>query len=288
MSGALGSTSVSLAAHECRGCHGSLERELVSIYPASEVCLDCMPPVELLKLQNELNQVQVLDRSLLPEPPRIPGWDVGVHYRPSRILSGDFYDVRKEEDGRLLSLFVGDVMGKGIPAALLRTGLQGALRALTSEVDSPARVLEKANRYFLASASPGRLASVFYGALDLEGGTLRYANAGHLPPLVRKPNGFWGMLKTTGMVLGALDRVVYGEETAAIDRGDLFVLYSDGITEASNRSGDFFEESRITEVIDDLLDSPVQTMASAIADEVSRFAPGEPSDDRTLVVVRRQ
>jgi serine phosphatase RsbU (regulator of sigma subunit) len=195
--------------------------------------------------------------------------------------------VRKEDDGRRLSLLVGDVMGKGIPAALLRTGLQGALRAFASEVASPARVLEKTNRYFLGSASTGRLASVFYGTLDLEGGTLRYANAGHLPPLLRKPNGIWRTLETTGMVLGALDRVAYGERTVAIDPGDLVVLYSDGITEAENGSGDFFEESRMTAVIDELPDSSVQAVASAIADELARFAPGEPSDDRTLVVVRR-
>jgi sigma-B regulation protein RsbU (phosphoserine phosphatase) len=276
-----------LAAHECRDCHGSVEPELVTIYPASDVCLDCMPRLELQKLQQELNQVQVLDRAALPEPPRLPGWEVGLHYRPSRILSGDFYDLRREENGQRLSLLLGDVMGKGIPAALLRTGLQGALRALAAEVDSPARVLEKTNRYFLASASPGRLASVFYGTLDLEGGTLRYANAGHLPPLVREPDGVWRTLETTGMVLGALDRVAYGEKTVAIDPGALFVLYSDGITEAENESGDFFEESRMTSVIEDLLDSPMQAVASAIADELARFAPGEPSDDRTLVMARR-
>jgi sigma-B regulation protein RsbU (phosphoserine phosphatase) len=229
----------------------------------------------------------VLDRALLTEPPRLSGWEVGLHYRPSRILSGDFYDVRRDEEGRHLSLLVGDVMGKGIPAALLRTGLQGALRALAPEVDSPLRVLEKANRYFLSSASPGRFASVFYGRLDLEAGTIRYANAGHLPPLVRKRDGSWRTLETTGMVLGALDRVAYGEKTVTIDPGDLFVLYSDGITEAENGSGEFFEALRMTSVIDSYLGSTVQAAASAIADELSRFAPGDPSDDRTLVLVRR-
>jgi sigma-B regulation protein RsbU (phosphoserine phosphatase) len=278
---------LSVETHECRGCHGAIERELVAIHPASEVCLDCMAPTEKERLQEELNQVQALDRALLPSLPNLSGWDVGLHYRPSRILSGDFYEVRKDDDGRRLSLLLGDVMGKGIPAALLRTGLQGALRALASEVDSPLRVLEKANRYFLSSASPGRLASVFHGTLDLEVGTLRYANAGHLPPLVRKRDGSWRALEATGMVLGAMDRAAYGEGTVRIDPGDVFVLYSDGITEAQNGSGEFFEASRMTSVIDGYLDAPVQAAASAIADEVSRFAPGDPSDDRTLVLVRR-
>jgi sigma-B regulation protein RsbU (phosphoserine phosphatase) len=272
---------------ECRMCHGVVERELVAIYPASQVCIDCMEAPERRKLEDDLNHVQALDRSLLPELPEVNGWEVGIHYRPSRILSGDFYDVRREDDGGRLTLLLGDVMGKGIPAALLRTGLQGALKALTAEVPSPARVLEKANRYFSESSSSAKLASVFYGAVDVEGGNLCFANAGHLPPLVRKADGRWRTLDSTGVVLGALAKSAYAENTVPFDRGDLFVLYSDGITEAQNRAGEFFDERRVTSVIDDMRHSSVQEIASGIADEVSRFAPGEPSDDRTLVVVRR-
>ena len=167
--------------HPCTECDGFLEPELVSIYPSSRVCLDCMPKSERSQLEKDLNQVQQLDRDLLPNLPIVNGWDVGLHYRPSRLLSGDFYDVRTstyEDDGRL-TIIVGDVMGKGIPAALLRAGLQSSLKALAPEVCAPAKVLEKANRYFLNSTFPGRLATVFFGALDTEGGQLRYANAGH-------------------------------------------------------------------------------------------------------------
>ena len=88
---------------------------------------------ERTQLEKDLNQVQQLDRALLPNLPVVNGWDVGLHYRPSRLLSGDFYDVREEGDGRL-TIVVGDVMGKGIPAALLRTGLQGSLKALAPEL----------------------------------------------------------------------------------------------------------------------------------------------------------
>jgi sigma-B regulation protein RsbU (phosphoserine phosphatase) len=268
-------------------CHGVVEPELVSVYPASEVCLDCMEESERRRLEQDLNQVQALDRSLLPALPRLRGLEVGLHYRPSRILSGDFYDVRAEEDGGRLKLLLGDVMGKGIPAALLRTGLQGALKALTAEVPSPARVLEKANRYFSESASTARLASVFYGTLDVDRGSLCFSNAGHLPPLVRSEKGRWRTLDSTGVVLGAIDKAVYSENTVPLESGDLFVLYSDGITEAQNRAGEFFDERRVVSIVDALHRSPVQEIASTIADEVSRFAPGEPSDDRTLVVVRK-
>lgn len=270
----------------CRLCHGKVEKELAAIYPACDVCLECMPVPELKRLQEDLNVVQRLDRDLLPELPRIHGWETGIYYRPSRILSGDFYEVREDPESGRLALVLGDVMGKGIPAALLRTGLQSTLKALRTEIASPAAVLEKTNRHFIDSASAGRLASVFYGTLDLEGGALRYANAGHLPPLVRKEDGDWQALETTGMVLGAMDRAAFGEKNVHLDRGDLFLCFSDGITEASNGE-QFFDEKGLTAVVDGLIDAPVQVMASAIGVEVARFAPGDPSDDRTLVMVKR-
>ena len=237
--------TMTVPTHPCTKCDGFLEPELVSIYPSSQVCLDCMPKSERTQLEEDLNQVQQLDRALLPNLPLVSGWEVGLHYRPSRLLSGDFYDVRTEDDGRL-TLVVGDVMGKGIPAALLRAGLQSSLKALAPEVCSPAKVLEKANRYFLNSATPGRLATVFFGALDPASGELRYASAGHLPPLVRRGSGDWEALNTTGMVLGAFDNVPYSEKVATLERGDLLVLFSDGFTEAENGAGEVFDERHIT------------------------------------------
>jgi len=281
--------AMTMPAHPCTECDGFLEPELVSIYPSSQVCLDCMPQSERTQLEKDLNQVQQLDRALLPNLPHVVGWDIGLHYRPSRLLSGDFYDVRApthEDDGRL-TIVVGDVMGKGIPAALLRTGLQGSLKALAPEVGSPAKVLEKANRHFLNSASPGRLATVFFGALDTESGQLCYANAGHLPPLVRRASGDWHALDTTGMVLGAIDNVAYAEEVATLERGDLLVLFSDGFTEAENSAGEVFDERHITRCVDQLPGAPAQVLASSVAEELANFAPGEPSDDRTLVMLRR-
>ncbi len=272
--------------HSCSQCDGFVEPELLSVYPSSQVCLDCMAKVDRARLEKELNQVRDLDRSLLPDVPALSGWDVGLHYRPSRLLSGDFYDVRAEQDGRL-TLLIGDVMGKGIPAALLRAGLQSSLKALAPEVCSPARVLEKANRNFLDSASPGRLASVFLGALDPDKGELSYANGGHLPPLLRRASGDWQTLDATGMVLGALPNVSYSEATVTLESGDLLVLFSDGFTEAENSAGEVFDEREIARRLDQLPGLPAQVLASSLAEELATFAPGEPSDDRTLLMLRR-
>ncbi len=270
----------------CTACHEAMEPELVAIYPAMEVCLECMAPLERQKLQDDLNQVQRLDRSLLPSLPRVPGWEIGLHYRPCRLLSGDFYDVRRERDGTSLTFLLGDVQGKGIPAALLRTGLVSSLRAITA-FDSPGKALEKSNRHYMEMATPGRLATVFCGVLDAARGQIRYANAGHLPPLVRSWRGDWRSLDSTGMVFGAMAEVPYAEKRAQLDRGDLMLLYSDGITETSNEAGDYFEEARLMALVNALAEESVQQIATSVAEELERFAPGEPSDDRTLVVVRR-
>lgn len=272
--------------HPCKACDGFVERELSAIYPASEVCLECMDEGALRHLERDLNQAAKLDHALLPAVPEVRGWDVGVHYRPSRILSGDFYDVRRHEDGRL-TLLVGDVMGKGFPAALLRTGLQSTFKALTPEIASPARVLEKANRHFLDAASPGRLASAFLASVDLSTGEICYANAGHLPALVKSRSDGFVCLGATGMVLGAMKEARFEDVSVRIDAGDLLVAYSDGITEASDPTGSFFDESGLTRVLDDLWGEPAQLVASRVAEAVGRFAPGEPSDDRTLLAVRR-
>lgn len=277
--------TTALMERPCHHCDGVVEPELVSIYPTSQVCLDCMPKVELELLQKDLNQVQHLDRALLPQIPLVAGWEVGLHYRPSRLLSGDFYDVRAEDNR--VTLLLGDVMGKGIPAALLRTGLQASLKALAPEVSSPAAVLEKANRHFLDSASPGRLATVFYGTLDADTGELRYANAGHLPPLLRCARGEWRTLDTTGLVLGALENAAYAEQSVQLGRGDVLALFSDGFTEAENGVGDIFDERHIADCVDTLSDAPAQVMASTVAERLEQFAPGEPSDDRTLVLLKR-
>lgn len=273
--------------HPCQECHGFVEPELASIYPAADVCLECMPKAELQRLQSDLNRMQSLDRSLLPELRHLHGLEVGLHYRPSRMLSGDFYDVSASGPPDRLSLIVGDVMGKGIPAALLRTGLQASLRALHGEVASPGRVLEKANQHFMVSSSSGVLASVFFGVMSAPTGELVYASAGHLSPLVRQASGDWQALDSTGMVLGATKKAHYAERSARLDPGDLVVLYSDGITETENGGGDIFDERELARVIDACGDVSVQSMASSVADALSSFSPEGPSDDRTLVIVRR-
>lgn len=273
----------------CVACDGAIEPEFLTVRPDARICLDCMKEDERRALEDDLQVAQEVNRSLLPRRlPRDGAWDVGVHYRPSRILSGDFYDFLPRPEPKALALAVGDVAGKGIPAGLLRSGLQATLRALSHEAFSPSAILERANRHFLAASHPGRFASVFYGVLDAEQNTLVYANGGHNPPLLRRATGEIEKLASTGTVLGAIAGLTFEERVVPIAPGDLLVLYTDGVTEAFDGDDRLFGEERLSCAVHRLSSAPAQEIANGIAADLDEFAPGDPSDDRTLVVFRRR
>jgi sigma-B regulation protein RsbU (phosphoserine phosphatase) len=162
------------------------------------------------------------------------------------------------------------------------------MRVLNHQCDSPAKLLESANRNFAAVSGSGRFASVFYGVLDDETGSLVYANGGHLPPLLRRAYGGWEQLEATGVVLGLLDGAGYEQRSVSLEPGDLLVLFTDGITEAEASSGGFFEERNLMASVDDSVTLPAQSIVSSVAAELERFSPGPPGDDRTLLVLRRK
>lgn len=271
----------------CVECHGAIEPALLAAYPTSTICLDCMAEPELRRLENDLRSAQVLNATLLPRHvPHSGSWAFGVHYRPSRILSGDFYDILTFPDSGALGLAVGDVAGKGIAAGLLRAAFQATVRTLAHLGLGPAEVMEQANRQFLASANAGRFASVFYGVLDPAEGSLAYANAGHLPPLLRRASGGWETLDATGMVLGVFEGARYQQAVRRLEPGDILVLHTDGVTEAQDPSGGFFDE-KLVEAIDRSPGASAQEITDSVAAALDQFSLGEPGDDRTLLVLRR-
>jgi sigma-B regulation protein RsbU (phosphoserine phosphatase) len=253
-----------------------------------------MGDAEKRELEDDLRLAQEVNRSLLPRAvPDTSSWEIGIHYKPSRILSGDFYDIITTatlRDGAL-GIAIGDVAGKGIPAGLLRTSLQATMRALSRPaVDSPAELLEKVNRRFLDFSHPGRFASAFYGVLRGNGGDeaeLVYANGGHLPPLLRRASGRWETLDATGMVLGVMENLLYRQSSRLLEPGDILVLYTDGVTEAQDLSGEFFDEKGLVEAVDRWAASPSQEIANLVSAELDRFSDRRQSDDRTLIILRK-
>jgi sigma-B regulation protein RsbU (phosphoserine phosphatase) len=148
-------------------------------------------------------------------------------------------------------------------------------------------MLRSANQNFLTMSGPGRFASVFYGVLNDEDGSLVYANGGHLPPLLRRTSGDWESLEATGMVLGLLEGAHYEQCSVRVEPGELLILYTDGITEAEEPSGAFFEVQNLMAAVEGATALSAQEIAARVAAELERFSPGPPSDDRTLMILRR-
>ena len=272
----------------CVACDGTVEPEVLLGSPTATVCFACMGERELRTLEDDLRVAREVDQSLLPR--RIPSTDCfqfGVHYQPSRILSGDFYDFLGQAGSNKVGILVGDVAGKGIPAGLLRSTFQATFRALSRQGLSPAELLETANKQLVDAAHPGRFATVFYAVLSYETGTLVYANGGHNPPIIRRASGVVDLLGATGMVVGILPGARYEECSITLEPGDVLTLYSDGVTEAENGAGEPFGETRLADLVGSLGDHSAQDVATGTAAELTRFAPGEPSDDRTLVICQR-
>jgi sigma-B regulation protein RsbU (phosphoserine phosphatase) len=272
----------------CGACEGTVEHDVLLGSPTATLCLECMGEKDLRMLEDDLRVAREVDRSLLPR--RIPSTDsfkFGVYYRPSRILSGDFYDFLGRPGSKKIGLLVGDVAGKGIPAGLLRSTFQATFRALSRQGLSPAELLETANQQLVDASHPGRFATVFYAVLCYETGALVYANGGHNPPIIWRASGEIELLGATGMVVGILPKARYEQASVTLGEGDVLTLYSDGITEAENASGEPFGEMRLAELVGRLRDQPAQEVATEAAAELDRFAPGEPSDDRTLVICQR-
>ncbi len=269
----------------CASCDGHVEHEVLLGSPTSNLCLECMKETDIRRLEDDLRVAREVDRSLMPR--RIPSnesFGFGVHYRPSRILSGDFYDFLSQPDSKSVGILIGDVAGKGIPAGLLRTTFQATFRTLSRLGLSPAELIKTANQQLLETAHPGRYATVFYGVLCYETGELNYVNAGHNPPLLRRASGDVEVLGATGTIVGILPDAKFEESSVVLGPGDVLALYTDGVTDAEDPSGEPFGELRLSDLLGRWRGESAQRVSSLVAAEVDRFSPGEPSDDRTLVI----
>jgi Stage II sporulation protein E (SpoIIE) len=238
---------------------------------ARTVQLDLMPPME--SIPEDLDFAGAC----------IPAWQVG----------GDFYDVCADKNGRI-GLMLTDVAGKGLPAALLSSLIQGALRATswTSDALVQAEAARQLNDFLCARSAPERFASMICCYYDPRTSNLRYVNAGHLPPMLvhKGRNGFSVQrLEDGGPVLGLLPGSFYLQGEVAVGPGDLLVMFSDGITEAENTSGEDFGESRLLETICDNWDAPTRKLCDAVLGHLSSFLGDfDPQDDQTLMIVRLQ
>jgi sigma-B regulation protein RsbU (phosphoserine phosphatase) len=237
----------------------------------------------------ELDQAAEIQRSLLPvTAPIVEGVDLAGYNAACRTVGGDYYDFLPYPDGRV-GLLVGDVAGKGMPAALLMSSLQARVQVLFDDPTNLAALVTRLNRIISSNCPSNRFITFFIGVLDPKTGELTYVNAGHNPPLVAHADGSVEKLGGTGLILGILPIAKYEQGVCQLDPGDAVLLFSDGVTEAVRPDADEeFGEDRLAQVLAGLRDKSAESIITTINQMVDEFTGGAPpADDITLVVAKR-
>ena len=238
------------------------------------------------RLDHDIEIASKIQQGLLPkELPNLPDVAVSGSTLACYSVGGDCFDVIELDGGRH-GFFVGDISGKGIPAALLATLLQGIFYT-TASMDIPiTSVFSRVNRYLAERAGGDRYATVFYGVLD-PGGKFEYVNAGHVPPLIKRKSGAIERLDLASFPVGMFPEAEYESASVEFEKGDYLVIYTDGVSEAVNVKSEMFEEDRLRALLDNFQGQTVEQLAGGIRDGVKSFTEGAPqSDDITVLVVQ--
>ncbi len=239
--------------------------------------------------QDELAAGRQVQFALMPdEMPDFPGWDVWIYTQPANEVGGDMVDYQYLPNERL-NVALGDISGKGLPAALFMAKLQATLRTLAPSQATLSDLGTEVNRIFCRDGLPGRFASLAYVQLEANNGAVRYLNAGHMPPLIIR-DGVVEELAKGGPALGLSTRLSFSEQVADLLPDDVMFIYSDGLTEARNEAGAFFGEARLAALLPRLVrpDEPADYIGERLLRALDRFV-GEapPSDDLSLIILRR-
>jgi sigma-B regulation protein RsbU (phosphoserine phosphatase) len=239
-------------------------------------------------MAKEMQQAALIQNSLLPsKAPTIAGMDIAGKTTACRTVGGDYFDYLPFPDGRV-GLLVGDVAGKGMPASLMMSSLQARVHVLFEDGDDLAQKITRLNKSTCQNCPDNRFITFFMTVADPATGELVYTNAGHNPPLVVRAAGGFDTLAGGGMILGILPKASYSDSKAKLESGDILILFSDGVTEASDPSGDEFGEARLAELVTRLRERSAAEIVEAINSAVAAFTEGAPAaDDITVVAVRR-
>jgi len=246
---------------------------------------------ELVSLQKELHLAARIQQSIVPRKfPPFPGRndvDILAEMWPAREVGGDFYDFFLL-DSRHLGFVIGDVSGKGMPAAIFMALTRALLKATAQRADSPSECMERVNTLLCAESTAGLFVTGFYGILDTETGALQYTFAGHPPPYRIEPGGRVTPLPgQPGMILGIFEGAQFVTSRSRLAHGDTVFLFTDGVTEAQDPAGNLYGEERLEAFLATLGGVPLSELLSRTVEEIHIFAAGAPqSDDLTLLAVR--
>lgn len=245
--------------------------------------------LEKERLEREIELASQIQRQILPQgAPQIPGFDLAGWYRPARHIGGDYYDFFPLPNPGCSALVVGDVSGKGVPAALLVSTLHSALRLLAERERVSPGMIARLNRHIVESSSANKFITLFFAELDAATGEVTFVNAGHNPGVVLRAGGAVEHLGAGGLPLGMLPDAVFRVERLQLAPGDLLCLYSDGITEASSPDDEEYGLDRLSTLLGAMAGRSLSDLVAAIDSAVVEFAADRPQgDDQTLVLLRR-
>jgi sigma-B regulation protein RsbU (phosphoserine phosphatase) len=236
--------------------------------------------------KSELEIAANVQQQLFPhQQHRLATIDYAGHCVAAREVGGDYYDFLDAGD-RFVGFVLGDVSGKGVPAALLMANLQACFRSQEPQaLLQPAHVLETVNRHFFDSTTAERFATLFFGIYDDRTRGLRYVNCGHVAPLLLRASGELETLDPTATPIGAFRHWSCTEREVCLRPGDTLLIYSDGVTEAEAPSGEDFGEERLVRCLRDSHGQPPRSLVHCIVESVSEFSHGSRYDDVTVVAV---
>ncbi len=276
----------------CRECHDPIELHRLEIQPVTQVCLGCISAKEKEQLEQELYLASKIHRALLPQSvSHIEGFEIAVRSLAARYVGGDYYDFLSRTESGMSRIVIADAMGKGIPAALLMSNVQGALRILSEEISSPAQLVARLNSWLCRNVPITKFVSLV--CLGIAAGTqpdvrLVYANAGHCPPLIVRVNGKVEELESTGGILGVHPQFDYSEGECTLRSGDLLILYTDGVVECEDDTGEMFAEERLMSFLSSHRSQEPQQLVNGLIEQVISFAGKlDATDDMTVIALKK-
>lgn len=233
----------------------------------------------------ELEEAREIDRGLLPQSlPPVEACSFSGARLSARSVGGDYFDLLTLDDNRA-ALCIADVIGKGIPAALLMSNLQAAVRTQAHDNPIPSELCSRLNKSMFRNMPPGKFITFFYGLLDTARRTLTYTNAGHSLPILLRQDGQVLRLDAGGMVLGVFQDSPYAQGEVKLESGDRLVLFTDGVTEARNADGDEFGDERLIRLLDANRTLSPAELKSKVMEAIAEFSNGDLQDDATLLVM---
>lgn len=246
---------------------------------------------QLESLNYDLDMAARIQQKLLhqdfPVFPDDNRFNIFANMIAAKHVGGDFYDFFKFDDNHI-SFFIGDVAGKGMPAAIYMAVCRTMLKAIGSEVKEPAECIEKVNNMLIPESDISTFVTVFYGILNTETGELTFCNGGHnLPYLVRTDGSVEELNNVGGLLLGKFENAPYDQHTIQLNPGDTVVTFTDGVTEAENEDKDFFDEERVIEYLKSHSDKSLNSLVKGLFLEVMKFSGSAlQTDDITVLSVR--